>query len=98
MITGGNSGIGLAAVKGFVQEGAYIFITGRTQSKLFVDGVSPKSNRVRPENTFGRTKNLSSPQSPILTSGPVYWGGGGVLGGALGAAAGALTTGWSAFI
>jgi NAD(P)-dependent dehydrogenase (short-subunit alcohol dehydrogenase family) len=31
---GGNSGIGLAAAKRFVQEGAYVFITGRTQSKL----------------------------------------------------------------
>ena len=34
LITGGNSGIGLATVKHFVQEGAYMFITGRTQSKL----------------------------------------------------------------
>jgi NAD(P)-dependent dehydrogenase (short-subunit alcohol dehydrogenase family) len=34
LITGGNSGIGLAAAKRFVQEGAYVFITGRTQSKL----------------------------------------------------------------
>src|SRR5882757_3576571 len=34
VITGGNSGIGLATAKRFVQEGAYVFITGRTQSKL----------------------------------------------------------------
>jgi NAD(P)-dependent dehydrogenase (short-subunit alcohol dehydrogenase family) len=34
LITGGNSGIGLATAKRFVQEGAYVFITGRTQSKL----------------------------------------------------------------
>jgi NAD(P)-dependent dehydrogenase (short-subunit alcohol dehydrogenase family) len=34
VITGGNSGIGLASAKRFVQEGAYVFITGRTQSKL----------------------------------------------------------------
>jgi NAD(P)-dependent dehydrogenase (short-subunit alcohol dehydrogenase family) len=34
LITGGNSGIGLATAKRFVNEGAYVFITGRTQSKL----------------------------------------------------------------
>jgi len=34
LITGGNSGIGLATAKRFVQEGAFVFITGRTQSKL----------------------------------------------------------------
>jgi NAD(P)-dependent dehydrogenase (short-subunit alcohol dehydrogenase family) len=34
LITGGNSGIGLATAKLFVQEGAYVFITGRKQSKL----------------------------------------------------------------
>src|SRR6266446_10826081 len=34
LITGGNSGIGFATAKRFVQEGAFVFITGRTQSKL----------------------------------------------------------------
>jgi NAD(P)-dependent dehydrogenase (short-subunit alcohol dehydrogenase family) len=35
VITGGNSGIGLATAQRFVsEEGAYIFITGRRQSKL----------------------------------------------------------------
>jgi NAD(P)-dependent dehydrogenase (short-subunit alcohol dehydrogenase family) len=34
VITGGNSGIGLATAKQFVDEGAYVFITGRRQSKL----------------------------------------------------------------
>ena len=33
-ITGGSSGIGLATAQRFVQEGAYVFITGRRQSEL----------------------------------------------------------------
>jgi NAD(P)-dependent dehydrogenase (short-subunit alcohol dehydrogenase family) len=34
VITGGNSGIGLAAAQMFVEEGAYVFITGRRQQEL----------------------------------------------------------------
>ena len=34
LITGGNSGIGLATAKRFVNEGAYVFITGRRDSEL----------------------------------------------------------------
>jgi NAD(P)-dependent dehydrogenase (short-subunit alcohol dehydrogenase family) len=34
LITGGNSGIGLATAKRFVNEGAYVFITGRRDAEL----------------------------------------------------------------
>jgi len=34
LITGANSGIGLATAKRFVNEGAYVFITGRRDSEL----------------------------------------------------------------
>ena len=34
VITGGNSGIGLATAQRFGAEGAYVFITGRRRSEL----------------------------------------------------------------
>src|ERR1700736_4589709 len=34
VITGGNSGIGLATAQRFVAEGAYVFVTGRRQDEL----------------------------------------------------------------
>jgi NAD(P)-dependent dehydrogenase (short-subunit alcohol dehydrogenase family) len=34
VVTGGNSGIGLATAKRFAAEGAYVFITGRRQNEL----------------------------------------------------------------
>src|SRR5271167_4343027 len=35
LVTGANSGIGLATAKRFVGEGAYVFITGRRQDELY---------------------------------------------------------------
>jgi NAD(P)-dependent dehydrogenase (short-subunit alcohol dehydrogenase family) len=34
LITGGSSGIGLATAKQFVNEGAYVFVTGRREREL----------------------------------------------------------------
>ena len=34
VITGGNSGIGLATAQRFVSEGAYVFLNGRRQSEV----------------------------------------------------------------
>src|SRR5580704_16868859 len=34
LVTGGSTGIGLATAKRLVEEGAYVFINGRTQAEL----------------------------------------------------------------
>jgi NAD(P)-dependent dehydrogenase (short-subunit alcohol dehydrogenase family) len=34
VVTGGSSGIGFAVAKRFVDEGAFVFITGRRQKEL----------------------------------------------------------------
>jgi NAD(P)-dependent dehydrogenase (short-subunit alcohol dehydrogenase family) len=38
LVTGGNSGIGLATAKQFVNEGAYVYITGRREPELAAAG------------------------------------------------------------
>ena len=34
VVTGGSSGIGLATAKRFVEEGGFVYITGRRQAEL----------------------------------------------------------------
>ena len=49
LITGGNSGIGLATAKRFVDEGAYVFVTGRRESELAaaVEAIGPNGTGVQ---------------------------------------------------
>src|SRR5215471_3329633 len=46
LVTGGSSGIGLAAAKQFVGEGAYVFFTGRREPELAA-AVKEIGNNVR---------------------------------------------------
>lgn len=55
VITGGTSGIGLATAKRFIDEGAFVFITGRRQTEL------DAAIAVLGENAIGVQGDVSNP-------------------------------------
>jgi NAD(P)-dependent dehydrogenase (short-subunit alcohol dehydrogenase family) len=57
VITGGNSGIGLATAQQFVSDGAYVFITGRRQSEL--DSAATQIGKNNVTVVQGDVSNLS---------------------------------------
>src|SRR5215212_4066092 len=61
VITGGNSGIGLATAQKFVSEGAYVFINGRRQSKLdaAVKKINKNNNNNNVTGVQGDVSNLA---------------------------------------
>src|SRR5580704_3043019 len=56
LITGGTSGIGLATAKQFVNEGAYVFITGRREQEL---AAAVKEMRRNASGVQGDVSNLA---------------------------------------
>jgi len=61
VITGGSSGIGLATAQRFVDEGAYVFITGRRQSELdaAVKQIGKNNNNNNITGVQGDVSNLA---------------------------------------
>jgi NAD(P)-dependent dehydrogenase (short-subunit alcohol dehydrogenase family) len=64
VITGGTSGIGLATAQRFVDEGAYVFITGRRQSEVDV-AVNKIGKNV--SGVQGDVSNLADPDRLYAT-------------------------------
>ena len=62
VVTGGTSGIGLAAAKRFVAEGAYVFITGRRQPELDAAVTEIGKNVTGTEACYARLGEGASPR------------------------------------
>src|SRR6185369_15538463 len=58
VITGGSSGIGLATAKRFVDEGAYVVITGRREEELKAAAASIKTNVTAVVSDVSRLEDL----------------------------------------
>ena len=65
LITGGNSGIGLATAKRCVKEGAYVFITGRREPET---GGGGRGDRAQCDRRPGRRVEPRRPRSPLRTN------------------------------
>ncbi|MCW5802010.1 MAG: SDR family oxidoreductase [Deltaproteobacteria bacterium] len=60
IVTGGSSGIGLAAAKLFVDEGAFVYITGRRQSELSKAAKLLEKNIATVQGDIGNLSDIDS--------------------------------------
>jgi NAD(P)-dependent dehydrogenase (short-subunit alcohol dehydrogenase family) len=71
VITGGTAGIGLAAAKLFVREGAYVFITGRRQKELDDALKTVGSNVTGVQGDVARLADLDSLYETVKAKGRI---------------------------
>ena len=58
VITGGSTGIGFATAKRFVEEGAYVFVTGRRQAELDVAVKELGDNAIGVQGDVSKAEDL----------------------------------------
>jgi NAD(P)-dependent dehydrogenase (short-subunit alcohol dehydrogenase family) len=69
VITGGTTGIGLATAKRFVEEGAYVFITGRRQAELDAAVKELGENATGVQGDVSRAEDLDRLYTAVADSG-----------------------------
>src|ERR1700756_1927608 len=67
VITGGTVGIGFAIAKRFVDEGAFVFITGRRQKELDEVATIPMGRMGEPDEVAKAALFLASDNSSFVT-------------------------------
>ena len=69
VITGGTTGIGLATAKRFVEEGAYVFISGRRQAELDAAVEELGDNVTGVQGDVGKAEDLDRLYAAVADSG-----------------------------
>jgi NAD(P)-dependent dehydrogenase (short-subunit alcohol dehydrogenase family) len=69
VITGGTAGIGLASAKRFVDEGAYVFITGRRHAELEAAVKELGDNATGVQGDVSKTEDLDRLYTAVADSG-----------------------------